>query len=114
MRLREREKRDVTVSACTGFDDDVYLWGKGETIRAGVFPNTRAIDVKIYGERVRETRLLLYDGADGKNVTLDAGMGVSLDGGAPAYLIKSVEGRAHQTAVLELIPEGSRGHGRND
>lgn len=114
MRLRERDKRDVTVAACTGFDDDVYLFGEGETIRAGVFPNTRAIDAQIYGERVRETRLMLYDGADGKEVTLEAGMGVSLDGDVPAYRIKSVEGRAHQTAVLELIPEGRRGRGRND
>ena len=114
MRLRERDKRDVTVSARTGFDDDVYLWEKGETIRAGVFPNTRAIDAQIYGERVRETRLMLYDGEDGKEIKLKAGMGVTLDGDVPEYLIKSVEGRAHQTAVLELIPEGRRGHGADD
>ena len=51
---------------------------------------------------------MLYDGTDGAGVTLEAGMGVSLDGETPAYLIKSVEGWAHQTALLELIPKGRR------
>lgn len=111
MRLRERDKICVTVRECVGFDDDVYTWGDGKTIRAGVYQNTRTIDAKIYGEKVRQTRLMLYDGADGEGVTLEAGMGVSLDGGEPAYRIKTVEGFSHQTALLELIAEGRRSNG---
>ena len=114
MRLRERDKRGVTVSACTGFDDDVYLFGRPQEIRAAIYPNERAIDAKLFGDKVRDMRLMLYDGTDGAGVKLDVGMGVSLDGGAPMYRIKSVEGRAHQTAVLELIPEGRRADGYTD
>lgn len=105
MRLRERDKRDVTLRACTGFDDDVYLWGEAVPIRAAIYTNRRAIDAKVYGDKIVETRLLLYDG----DVRLEAGMGVSEDDGAPAWRIKSLEPWSHQAAVLELIPEGRRG-----
>lgn len=106
MRLRERDKRDMTVAACTGFDDDVYVWGEQRPIRAAVYPLSRSIDAKIYGDKVRDMRRLLYDGED---VLLEVGMGVSLDGNAPAWRIQSVERWDHQSAVLELIPEGRRG-----
>lgn len=111
MRLRERDKRDMTVAACTGFDDDVYRWGERCPIRAAVYPMGRSIDAQIYGDKVRDMRRLLYDGED---VLLEVGMGVSLDGGAPAWHIKYVESWDHQSVVLELIPEGRRGAWDND
>ncbi|MBP3645486.1 MAG: hypothetical protein J6K55_03585 [Clostridia bacterium] len=111
MRLRERDKRDMTVVACTGFDDDVYQWGQGWQIRAAEYPNTRMLDAKIYGDRVREMKLLLYDK---KDVLLEVGMGVSMDGDTPAYRIISVARWDHQSAVLEKIPEGRRGVWDND
>lgn len=108
MRLREREKKDVIVYNPAGFDDDVYLWGESESIRAAIYPNTRFIDARIYGDRIRETKMMLYDGAK----SLEVGMGVSLDGRTPAYRIESVEPWfGHQAAVLQWIPEGRRGDG---
>lgn len=105
MRLRERDKRDVTLRACTGFDDDVYLWGDATPISAAIYPNRRGIDAKVYGEKIEETRLLLYDG----DVRLAVGMGVSESEGAPMWRIKSLEDWGHQSAVLEWIPEARRG-----
>lgn len=105
MRLRERDKRDVTLRACTGFDDDVYLWGDATPIRAAIYPNRRAIDAKVYGDKIVETRLLLYDG----DVRLEVGMGVSEGEGAPTWRIKALEDWGHQSAVLEWIPEARRG-----
>lgn len=105
MRLRERDKRDMTLRTCTGFDDDVYLWGEAVPIRAAIYPNRREIDVKVYGDKIVDTRIMLYDGDE----KLEVGMGVAEDGSVPMWRIKSVEGWDHQTAVLELIPEGRRG-----
>ena len=34
MRLREQDKRDVTVSAPAGMRDDVYIWGAAAANRA--------------------------------------------------------------------------------
>ncbi|MBQ7885502.1 MAG: hypothetical protein IJ313_01260 [Clostridia bacterium] len=105
MRLREREKTDVGVYKQLGRSDDVYQWHNPVTIRAAVYPAGRSLDPKIYGNRVTEMRLMLYDG----DVELEVGMGVSLDGTLPAYLVKSLEKWDHQRAVLELIPPGRRG-----
>lgn len=106
MRLRERDKQDMTIAACTGFDDDEYGWGQRWPIRAAVYPNTSAIDAKVYGDKRRETKRLLYDGDE---VKLEVGMGVSLDGKTPAYRIVSAEDWDHQACVIEMIPEGRRG-----
>lgn len=111
MRLRERDKTCVTVCRPEGMDDDVYLWGECYDIRAAVYPNNRSIDAAVYGDKIRDTRLMLYDG---DLVRLDVGMGVSLDGGAPKWRVMSVEGWAHQMAVIMLIPEGRRSGGDND
>lgn len=105
MRLRERDKRDVQIYEPLGRNDDVYLWGQKKAIRAAVYPAGRSLDPKVYGERVSEMRLMLYDGAE----KLEVGRGVSLDGALPAYLIRSVEAWDHQRAALELIPPGRRG-----
>lgn len=104
MRLRERDKRDVIVYAFTGMDEDVYTWGRGRCIRAAVYPAGCSVDKRVYGEGVKEERLMLYDGDE----PLCAGMGVSLDGGTPAYRIVSIERWSHVRAVLERIPEGRR------
>lgn len=105
MRLRERDKQDVGVYKLLGRSDDVYQWHNPKMIRAAVYPAGRSIDPKVYGERVTDMRLMLYDGEE----KLEVGMGVSLDGALPAYRIKSLEPWAHQRAVLELIPPGRRG-----
>lgn len=104
MRLRERDKREVMVHTFTGLDDDVYTWGDTAVIRAAVYPQGIRLDQRAYGDRRKDQRLLLYDGA----VKLHVGMGVSFDGGTPAFRIVSLEERSHVSAVLESIPEGAR------
>ena len=105
MRLREREKQRVWLYTPEGPDDDVYFWGDPTVIRAAVYPAGGELDARVYGERARDMRLLLYDGGE----ALATGMGVSLSGGAPEYRIVSMEGWSHQRALLERIPEGRRG-----
>lgn len=105
MRLRERDKQDVNVHKQLGRSDDVYQWHGATKIRAAVYPAGRSLDPKVYGDRVTEMRLMLYDG----DAELELGMGVSLDGALPAYRIVSLEKWDHQRAVLELIPPGRRG-----
>lgn len=106
MRLRERDKQRVTVYALLGMNDDVYTWKPQKTvIRAAVYPAGRNLDPKVYGDRITEMRLMLYDG----DVALEVGMGVSLDGALPAYRIRSMERWDHTRAVLEMIPPGRRG-----
>lgn len=107
MRLRERDKRDVILRACTGLNDDAYTWGEATAIRAAVYPAGRRLDPQVYGERVTDMRLLLYDGS----LALEVGMGVALRDGPPEWRIDSLEAWTHQTAVLERIPEGRRGDG---
>ena len=104
MRLCEQDKRDVHISAWTGMHDDVYTWGETAVIRAAVYPMGQGIHSSVYGDGVKDTRLLLYDGKE----ALCVGMGVSLDGGTPAYRIVSIERWRHTRAVLESIPEGRR------
>ena len=105
MRLRERDKRAITVYAWTGMDEDVYIWGESQSLRAAVYPHTETISPQVYGDCVKDKKLLLYDG----DAELRAGMGVSLDGGVPAYRIVSVERWTHTRAVIEAIAEGRRG-----
>ena len=105
MRLRERDKVSVTVYEPLGRNDDVYQWGASKAIRAAVYPAGRSLRPEIYGNRVSEMRIMLYDGGE----KLEVGRGVSLDGGLPTYLIKEVERWDHQRAVLEMIPPGRRG-----
>ena len=104
MRLRERDKRDVWLSAQTGMHDDVYAWGEAVPIRAAVYPMEREITPFLYGDGLREKALLLYDGKE----KIDVGMGVSLDGSAPAFRIVSLEGWSHVRAVMERMTEGRR------
>lgn len=105
MRLRERDKQAVTLRECAGNDDDVYAWGPETAIRAAVYPAGRSLDARVYGERIGDIRLMLYDG----DVPLEVGMGVALSGGAPAFRIVALERWDHWRATLERIPEGRRG-----
>ena len=105
MRLCEREKRDVIVYAFTGLDDDAYTWGEAAAIRAAVYPMGQSPETGVYGEQMKDRRLMLYDGP----IALSVGMGVSLDGGAPAYRITALEAWSHVRAEIERIPEGRRG-----
>ena len=105
MRLHEREKRDVWLFAMNGMHDDVYEWGEAVRIRAAIYPAEQEIRRAVYGEGVKESRLLLYDGGE----KLCAGMGVALDGGTPAFRIVKVERWGHARAVMERIAEGRRG-----
>jgi hypothetical protein len=108
MRLREREKRTLTVRLPEegALSEDVIAWGEGFEIRAAIYPNGREIDVKLYGERVNDMRLMLYEGAK----ALDVGMGVCVDvsDGVPDYRIIRIEQWAHTRATLEKIPDGRR------
>ena len=104
MRLRERDKREIWVSTLTGMHDDVYTWGNAVPIRAALHPLEQVITSAVYGDTVKQQYLLLYDGKE----KLCAGMGVSLDGGTPAYRIVKAEGWSHVRAVIERIPEGRR------
>jgi hypothetical protein len=79
-------------------------------IRAAVYPAGGELDARVYGERARDMRLLLYDGGE----ALATGMGVSLSGGTPEYRIVSMEGWSHQRALLERIPEGLRAWAINE
>lgn len=106
MRLRERDKQNVRVYTPLGLSDDVYTWTSSfMRIRAAVYPGGRNLDPKVYGDRITEMRLMLYEGEE----TLEAGMGISFDDGLPAFRIASVEKWDHQRIVLERIPPGRRG-----
>lgn len=105
MRLRERDKRSVTVFPWTGTDEDAYAWGEGTVIRAAVYPLGESLSAELFGDRAQDKKLLLCDGS----TTLSVGMGVSLGGGAPDYRIVRLETWAHMRAELERIPEGRRG-----
>lgn len=108
MRLRERDKRTLAVckSEETALSEDVIAWGESYTIRAAVYPAGRELDAKIYGERVNDMRLMLYEGA----MPLEIGMGVCVDveDGVPDYRIVKIEQWAHARATLEKIPDGRR------
>ena len=104
MRLREQDKSNIAVSAPGGMRDDVYIWGEAVAIRAAVYPMEQSAETRVYGDSVKDMRLMLYDG----NEELSVGMGVSLDGGAPAFRIVRLEAWSHTRAVLERIPEGRR------
>ena len=85
--------------------DDAYRWAEGVTIRAALYPDTNALQERPFGSRQTQTLLMLYDGDE----ELKAGMGVSLDGGLPAYRIVSVERWAHTRALIRRIEAGRRG-----
>lgn len=105
MRLRERDKVGVTVHGYAGMDDDVYLWAEGQRIRAAIYPDTSAIHAQIYGDALKDMRLLLYEG----DAALAPGMGVCTDGsGVCDYRIVSVQRWDHLRVSLAFIPEGRR------
>jgi hypothetical protein len=104
MRLLEKDKRNVWVSVQTGAHDDVYTWGEATLLRAAVYPLGEEISASVYGDCVKDQRLLLYDGKE----ALSVGMGVSLDGGTPSFRIVKIESFSHTRAVLERIPEERR------
>lgn len=110
MPLRKRDKRSVWVYSPAGLSEDVYAWENGEEILAAVYPLGDKLEEKPFGGSAKASRLMLYDGKK----ELSVGMGVSLDGGAPAWRIVGLEAWRHQRAVLESIPEGRRGDGRKD
>ena len=104
MRLREQDKRNAPVSMPAGMRDDVYAWGEAVAIRAAVYPMEQSAETRVYGDSVKDMRLMLYDGSE----ELSVGMGVSLDGGTPAFRIVRLEAWSHTRAVLERIPKGRR------
>ena len=105
MKLRECDKRTVCVYPRTAQDDDLHTWGEGKALRAAVYPLGEKLLERAYGERRQRRLLLLYDGGE----KLEAGMGVALEGGAPEFIIESLECWSHARAVLREIPEGRRG-----
>lgn len=124
MRLRERDKRTAGIWTFTGMDEDIYTWGTGRKIRAAVYPLGRETDARIYGERIRDMRVMLYDGEG----PLEVGMGVYIQEDAPAredgertpgaqmrrpnYRIIALERWTHWKATLQRIPEGRSGCAR--
>lgn len=109
MRLREADKRPVTVKRPGAELDDLYTWGAGKEIRAVIQPLTGTAAAQIYGETRSQARLMLYDGPE----KLEAGMGVcvDVDGGASCdyRIAEPPQVWSHQRAVLEWIKEGRRG-----
>lgn len=107
MRLRERDKKDVTLHAFAGVEEDRYTYLAGEKLRAAVYPVSREGSAQVYGERIEETRVMLCDA----DVFVDVGMGVCVEStdGKPDFRVISVEKWAHTRAVLERIPEEKRG-----
>lgn len=107
MRLREADKRTVTIKPLLG-DEDVYLWGDGQSIRAVIQPVQDQISVQRYGDRIERMRRMYTEAG----IDLAVGMGVCLDVPGDAscdYRIVSVEQWDHTRATLEYIPEGRRG-----
>lgn len=109
MRLRERDKQPVVLRERVG-DDDLYKWtGAGVEFRATVYPLTDELSVQQYGEEVNRMRLLLYDRKEPR-IAIGMGLCVDVPGDESCdYRVKSVDGWAHQRAVLERIPKGLRG-----
>lgn len=105
MRLRERDKREVTVYLPADGGDDAYAWGAAVSLRAAIYPAGAKLTAQLCGDRLSEMALMLYDG----DFRLETGMGVSEDGGTPQWRIVTLEGWKHQRALLERIPEGRRG-----
>ena len=99
MRLREREKREVTIFDLAERGEDAYIWGAHRRIRAAVYPLGSGIDARVYGERIRQTRLMLYDGPE----MLKAGMGVCVEKEEPDYRVAALERWDHWKATLEKI-----------
>ena len=108
MRLRERDKRTLTVFQPqeSALSEDTFAWGESRAIRAAIYPAGRELDGQIYGERINDMRMMLYEGA----MPLEVGMGVCVEAtdGIPDYRIIRIEKWAHARATLERIPEGRR------
>jgi hypothetical protein len=107
MRLREADKRTVTVKSLLG-DDEVYRWGEGRALRAVIQPVSDQVSVQRYGERISRMRMLFAERGSG----LCVGMGVCVTVAPDAscdYRVIAVEDWDHTRATLEWIPEGSRG-----
>ena len=108
MRLRERDKRTIIVRRPDedALSEDAYAWGDTMTIRAAVYPAGRELDAQVYGERISDMRVMLYDGPE----ALEIGMGVCVEpgDGVPDYRIIRLEQWTHVRATLERIPEGRR------
>lgn len=103
MRLRERDKQKVSIYPWLGERDDGYEWGEPQIIRAAVYPMGESVSTSAYGERIKDSRLMLYDGKE----EIKVGMGISLDGDQPAYRVINIERwSGHMRAVLERIAEG--------
>ena len=107
MRLQQKNKQQVHAYVWTGLEEDAYTWGERHALDAAVYPLGEGLTENLWGEIPGQRLLLLYDGA----FPLAVGMGVSLDGGTPAYRITALERWSHQRATLEWIPEGRRGCG---
>lgn len=109
MRLRERDKRTLTLRTPKegSLSEDVIEWGESRVIRAAIYPAGRELEAQVYGERISDMRLMLYEGA----AKLEVGMGVCVDvtDDVPDYRIIRIEQWAHTRATLERIPEGRRG-----
>ena len=107
MRLRERDKKTVTIHAFSGLEEDFYTYLPGKKLRAAVYPVSREGSAQVYGERIEEKRVMLCDA----DAFVDVGMGVCVESadGKPDFRVISVEKWMHTRAVLERIPEEKRG-----
>lgn len=107
MRLRERDKRNVTLCD-TGASGDRYSWRPGIPLRAVLRPGTSRVMTVLYGERAGRMLEMLYDGGHWLQVRqglcVEVGSGASCD-----YRIVHVERHSgHQRAHLAWIPEELR------
>lgn len=108
MRLRERDKRVVVLRVPLPHDD-LYIWqGPGLAVRAAVYPLSGQLAAQMYGDKLTQMRLMLYDGPE----TIRPGLGVCVD--VPGtqscdYRVVSVERWGHQKVTLEWIPPDMRG-----
>lgn len=108
MRLREADKRDVTLKPTGTPQDGVYTWGEGIAIRAVIRPLTGTIAAQMYGDKLSQTRLMLYEGPE--LLALGMGLCVEVPGEASCdYRITALEQWDHWRATLEWIKEGLRG-----
>lgn len=109
MRLRERDKQEITVKAPRpGYGGNAFE-AAGEALKAVVRPLNGTVSAQQYGLLPSEMRLLLLE----SGAAIERGMGVCVDAGEgddPDYRVEYVaQWPQHAEAHLRYIPPGQRG-----